>query len=493
MPRLVGEVVCSAHGMSCQLRALIHKVAAGCPSARTGLIHIEAKEANRCCRRRRLAEDHHDVYLMNDTGNRLASRRLPEGQLHDAGRTNGRPCPQHCQSRHPSVPQPTHRRKLQFGVVVLSAAGHFAQHSPPQTMGVKALRTTCLSRTTLSSSGSWPPEPSSSRRLRSLSSGTAGTRSANCTARRSTPETSRAQLVVPVAVSLPQWRRGIAPIGFHADAGGSLRVPAGYCGIFALRPTPNAVILLTAPGVMTLLLENFTAVGPLAARARTRLAVTAVAGPDASVPMTAPSVLPSDYRSSTRPRIARIVDQTGAIADPDVVAEVDRVASLLREQEYQVVDVDLPSARRFPELWMELLGTRSSTTSCRPCARWRARVPRSTWTCSSGWKTSATTFRLSLPPRWSCARSSASSRSGWRTTRSFWRRSQAPVAPHCLRLLALDRSARDLFDRMRNVVMVNSMELPAVGLPNGVQLIGRRYHDHEAVQAAALLPTDWTR
>ena len=25
------------------------------------------------------AEDHHDVYLMNDTGERLASRRLPEG------------------------------------------------------------------------------------------------------------------------------------------------------------------------------------------------------------------------------------------------------------------------------------------------------------------------------------------------------------------------------------------------------------------------------
>jgi hypothetical protein len=25
------------------------------------------------------ADDHHDVYLMNDTGVRLASRRLPEG------------------------------------------------------------------------------------------------------------------------------------------------------------------------------------------------------------------------------------------------------------------------------------------------------------------------------------------------------------------------------------------------------------------------------
>jgi Transposase len=25
------------------------------------------------------AEDHHDVYLMNETGERLASRRMPEG------------------------------------------------------------------------------------------------------------------------------------------------------------------------------------------------------------------------------------------------------------------------------------------------------------------------------------------------------------------------------------------------------------------------------
>ena len=31
------------------------------------------------------AEDHHDVYLMDDTGDRLVSRRLPEGLAGIAG------------------------------------------------------------------------------------------------------------------------------------------------------------------------------------------------------------------------------------------------------------------------------------------------------------------------------------------------------------------------------------------------------------------------
>ncbi|MEA2178631.1 MAG: hypothetical protein QOG77_1928, partial [Solirubrobacteraceae bacterium] len=43
-----------------------------------------------------------------------------------------------------------------------------------------------------------------------------------------------------------------------------------------------------------------------------------------------------------------------------------------------------------------------------------------------------------------------------------------------------------LFDRMRNVVLVNALGLPAVGLPNGVQIIARPHHDEQAVNAAAL-------
>ena len=34
------------------------------------------------------AEDHHDVYLMNDAGDRLASRRLPEGWPGSGGCTS---------------------------------------------------------------------------------------------------------------------------------------------------------------------------------------------------------------------------------------------------------------------------------------------------------------------------------------------------------------------------------------------------------------------
>jgi len=45
----------------------------------------------------------------------------------------------------------------------------------------------------------------------------------------------------------------------------------------------------------------------------------------------------------------------------------------------------------------------------------------------------------------------------------------------------------DWFIHYRNVVWVNCLGLPAVALPNGVQVIARRFHDHEALAAAEVL------
>jgi amidase len=142
---------------------------------------------------------------------------------------------------------------------------------------------------------------------------------------------------------------GMAPIGFHADAGGSLRVPAGYCGIVALRPTPNAVIPLVAPSPFSMPLESVTALGP---HARTIddawLAVKAVAGAHPSVPLTPPSRLPDSFHSDERARVAVMVDATGALVDDDVRAEVERTAAALAEAGYDVVRDAPPPARLRP-------------------------------------------------------------------------------------------------------------------------------------------------
>ena len=43
---------------------------------------------------------------------------------------------------------------------------------------------------------------------------------------------------------------------------------------------------------------------------------------------------------------------------------------------------------------------------------------------------------------------------------------------------------RELFDRMRNVMWVNLLNLPGVALPNGIQIVARRFREAEALDAA---------
>ena len=48
-------------------------------------------------------------------------------------------------------------------------------------------------------------------------------------------------------------------------------------------------------------------------------------------------------------------------------------------------------------------------------------------------------------------------------------------------------ATRDLFDHMRDVVWVNLLSLPSLALPNGIQLVARRFHEAEAAAAAAAI------
>lgn len=70
---------------------------------------------------------------------------------------------------------------------------------------------------------------------------------------------------------------GLGPLGIGGDFGGSVRVPAAFCGIFGLKPTHGRIPNYPSTGV----LEPFADIGPLARAVRDgALLLDIIAGPD---------------------------------------------------------------------------------------------------------------------------------------------------------------------------------------------------------------------
>jgi aspartyl-tRNA(Asn)/glutamyl-tRNA(Gln) amidotransferase subunit A len=143
---------------------------------------------------------------------------------------------------------------------------------------------------------------------------------------------------------------GFLPIALGTDTGGSIRNPAGHCGVAGIKPTYGAV---SRHGVFPLCF-SLDHVGPLARSVEDlALAMNVLAGHDPLDPGSARRA-PADHAAQLqrglrglRFGIVRNFHEDDPRASDEVVAAIEAAARQLREAGAQVVDVQLPPLARF--------------------------------------------------------------------------------------------------------------------------------------------------
>ena len=150
---------------------------------------------------------------------------------------------------------------------------------------------------------------------------------------------------------------GGAPLDLGSDTGGSIRLPAHFCGVAGLRPTSGRVPRTghaIGPGGAA---DALTQIGPIARRVEDlALALRLIAGPDGCDPFVAPVPLgdPTGVELSGL-RVALLVDNGIAKPDPAVEAAVRAAAGALAEAGARVEERRLPGIEETLDLFMRVV------------------------------------------------------------------------------------------------------------------------------------------
>ena len=146
--------------------------------------------------------------------------------------------------------------------------------------------------------------------------------------------------------------------GVGSDGGGSLRVPAHFCGICGLKPTPGRI---PTTGHFPSGAGAFGWIGVVGPMARTIADVRALfevmAGPDAGDTHSAPVPLRSysekDLRST---RIGVLESSALGQGTPETRAAIDRAAKMLSDHGFAVESFEMQGLDRAFELWWFFFG-----------------------------------------------------------------------------------------------------------------------------------------
>lgn len=170
---------------------------------------------------------------------------------------------------------------------------------------------------------------------------------------------------------------GMGPLALGSDGGGSLRAPASYCGIFALKPSFGRVPVAPLAGweALDYRLEHH---GPLTRTvADAALMLEVIAGPDASDPTSLPAegvryseVLGRGVRGL---RAAWSPGLNQAVVDPEVLAVTAAAARRVTELGCEVEEAD-PGLEPMHDLYRSLFAAECAAALGERLPEWRERM-----------------------------------------------------------------------------------------------------------------------
>ena len=151
---------------------------------------------------------------------------------------------------------------------------------------------------------------------------------------------------------------GCSAGGVGSDGGGSIRVPAHFCGICGLKPTPGRI---PATGHFPPGAGAFSWIGVVGPKARTiadvLLLFEVMAGPDPGDALSAPVPLRSYTEEDLRGmRIGILESDTLGVATPETRAAVEQAASSLCALGFNVEPFRLEGLDRALDLWWFFFG-----------------------------------------------------------------------------------------------------------------------------------------
>jgi Asp-tRNA(Asn)/Glu-tRNA(Gln) amidotransferase A subunit family amidase len=284
-----------------------------------------------------------------------------------------------------------------------------------------------------------------------------------------------------------------SPGGIASDGGGSIRIPAHFCGIAGLKPTPGRIPTtghfptLGNPAGLT------SVVGPMARTAADlRLFFDILASFDERDPFSTPS--PVINPSVDGARVGLWPQFYQAPVDPDVASALLEAARLLSDAGFEVDSFSPSGMERAPNVWGFLFSQwpQSFTRHL-----YEGREGDVHWTLSEFWTDFVPTAEQALQQLATRDRLRA----------AFLRQMEGraailmpvcgvPAFEHRQREWHIEGHKANLFQVTMPALIANVLGLPAVtvpvamssrGLPIGVQLMGHPYGDELLLQLAIQL------